>query len=127
METLLKLENGDTIEGFLKDGLRHGLCVLSLSERNVAEISGNYREGKLDGKAKITFKDRSTVDGFVKAGILHGFALYFDRKGRMTFVGNHKNGRPDGTCWKIIRGGAEVVVEDVIFSLKLQRLSNLKI
>ena len=65
----LKLENGDNIEGFFKDGLRHGLCVVSLSEGNVAEIRGNYKEGKLDGKAKITFKDRSTVDGYFKTGI----------------------------------------------------------
>ena len=105
----LKLENGDTIEGFFKDGLRHGLCVVSLSEGSVAEIRGNYRDGKLDGKAKTTFKDRSTVDGFFKAGILHGFARHFDKKGRLTFIGNHKNGRPDGTCWKIIRGGGCVV------------------
>ena len=105
----LKLENGDNIEGFFKDGLRHGLCVVSLSEGNVAEIRGNYKEGKLDGKAKITFKDRSTVDGYFKTGILHGFARYFDKKGRLTFIGNHKNGRPDGTCWKIIRGGGCVV------------------
>ena len=106
---ILKLENGDLIEGFFKAGLRHGLCVVSLSEGNVAEIRGNYKDGKLDGKAKITLKDRSTVDGFFKSGILHGFARYFDRKGRLSFVGNHKNGRPDGTCWKIIRGGGCVV------------------
>ena len=105
----VNLPNGVTIEGSFKAGLRHGPCLVNMSEGDVAEIRGNYKEGKLGGKAKITFNNKSTIDGFFKDGILHGFGRYFDKKGRLTFVGNHKNGRPDGTCWKIIRGGGCVV------------------
>ena len=103
------LPNGDSVEGCFKAGLRHGVCVVTLQEGDVAEIRGTYSEGKLAGKAKVTFRDKRTIDGFFKVGILHGFGRYFDRKGRLTFVGNHKNGRPDGTCWRIIRGGGCVV------------------
>ena len=33
---------------------------------------------------------------------------HFDEKGRLTWIGTYKNGRPFGVCWKIIRGGGAV-------------------
>ena len=42
-------------------------------------------------------------------GLLHGFGRYFDEKGRLKEVANHRNGMKWGTCWKIIRGGGCVV------------------
>ena len=42
-------------------------------------------------------------------GVLHGFGRYFDEKGRLKEVANHRNGMKWGTCWKIIRGGGCVV------------------
>ena len=89
--------------------LRNGPCLVIIRDVDVVEIRGNYKEGTLGGKAKITFNDKSTIDGFFKDGILHRFGRYFDKKGRLTFVGNHKNGPPDGTCWKIIQGGGCMV------------------
>ena len=41
--------------------------------------------------------------------MLHGFGRYFDEKGRLKEVANHRNGLKIGTCWKIIRGGGCVV------------------
>ena len=41
------------------------------------------------------------MEGFFKEGVLHGFARFFDEKGRLTFLGNHRNGRPHGVCWKV--------------------------
>ena len=55
------------------------------------------------------FKEGNSIDGFFVKGVLHGFARYFDERGRLTFIGNHKNGQPDGTCWRIIPGGGSVV------------------
>jgi len=57
----------------------------------------------------VKFQDDTWLEGFFKDGILHGFCRYFDSKGRLTFVGMHRNGKPFGTCWKIIRGGGVVV------------------
>ena len=42
-------------------------------------------------------------------GVLHGFGRYFDEKGRLKEIANHRNGLKFGTCWKIIRGGGCVV------------------
>ena len=43
------------------------------------------------------------------SGVLHGFGRYFDSKGRLKQICNHRNGYKYGTCWKIIRGGGSVV------------------
>ena len=50
-----------------------------------------------------------SVTLFVTLGILHGFGRYFDEKGRLKEIANHRNGVKFGTCWKIIRGGGSVV------------------
>ncbi len=49
------------------------------------------------------------MEGYFKDGVLHGFARFFDETGRLTFFGNHKNGKPHGVCWKVIKGGGCVV------------------
>ena len=75
----------------------------------IAEIQGEYSEGKIQGRARIEFLPGNTIDGYFVRGVLHGFARYFDRRGRLVFMGNHKNGKPHGTCWRIIPGGGCVV------------------
>ena len=52
-------------------------------------------------QAVVKFEDDTWLEGFFKDGILHGFCRYFDSKGRLTFVGMHRNGKPFGTCWKV--------------------------
>ena len=93
----------------LGSGFDSGLWSLRDLSRKIKSISGSYEKGKLHGRAKIVFEDRHFLDGFFKAGVLHGFARYFDKKGRLIFVGNHRNGFPVDICWKIIRGGGCVV------------------
>ena len=51
------------------------------------------------------------MDGYFREGVLHGFARYFDEVGRLRLLGNHRNGRAVGTCWRVIRGGGCVVGE----------------
>ena len=53
--------------------------------------------------------DDNWMEGYFKEGVLHGFARYFDVKGRLTFVAMHKNGRPHGVCWKMVKGGGCIV------------------
>jgi len=98
-------------EDSIKHCLRTHLCEAKFDNDgdHIENIKGKYNDGKLNGKAKIFFKNKISIDGYFKDGILHGFARYFDKKGRLTFVGNHKNGLPDGTCWRIIRGGGCIV------------------
>ena len=76
---------------------------------NISKVEGHYENGFLSGRAKIDFDGGISIDGYFVKGILHGFARYFDERGRLIFIGNHVNGQPTGTCWKIITGGGSVV------------------
>ena len=59
----LQLDNGDTVEGFFKYGLRHGACKIVSRRTCVEEISGEYREGRLEGKAKIKKREENVYNG----------------------------------------------------------------
>ena len=61
------------------------------------------------GKGQSKIWDHTMFIGYFKAAILHGFAQHFDKKGRLTFLGNHTNGKPEGNCWKIIWWGGCIV------------------
>ncbi len=50
---------------------------------------------------QVVYNDDTWLEGYFKDGVLHGFCRHFDGKGRLTFVGNYKNGRPTGVCWKV--------------------------
>ena len=63
----------------------------------------------MHGRGRVTFNDGNWLEGFFVRGILHGFVRRFDEKGRLTFLGNYRNGRPYGVCWRIVRGGGAVM------------------
>lgn len=115
--------------GSFESGMRQGECRIETFKNKLRVIIGNYERDKLHGKAKIIYNDDHWIEGYFKEGVLHGFARffcgyaskvrvcwnlildhrYFDPKGRLTFVGIHKNGKPHGVCWKLIKGGGCVV------------------
>ena len=98
-----------TITGAFRNGSRHGHCEITFREGKVDQISGEYCMGKLNGKVKVKFRDKTLLVGYFKAGVLHGFARYFDSAGRLKFLGDHSNGVARGVCWEIIQGGGCVV------------------
>ena len=75
----------------------------------IVEIFGEYKNGKLSGRARVKYKDGKFLIGFFKNGRLHGFVREFDKSGRLTFLGTSCNGVNIGTCWKIIKGGGYMV------------------
>ena len=103
-------------QGTWEHGNRQGQCRIEKNSNGVAFIDGNYQDNKMNGKVcmnpifssllvvpqvVVKFQDDTWLEGFFKDGILHGFCRYFDSKGRLTFVGMHRNGKPFGTCWKV--------------------------
>ena len=85
--------------------------IEDLENLNVSDGDDTFvREDNINASENIN-TDKRVVEGFLEAGILHGFVRYFDKKGRLSFVGKHENGQPCGTCWKIIPGGGCVVGE----------------
>ena len=94
-----------------RNGKRHGICKILLheNEEKIDEICGEYILGKLNGKAKVKYRDGRSLIGYFKEGRLHGFVRYFDKSGRLTFLGTFCHGCFEGICWKIIKGGGFVV------------------
>ena len=97
------------VKAAFKEGLRHGHCEVTFAEGDIKTIKGEYRAGRLSGRARVVFSAGNSLDGFFKSGLLHGFGRHFDEKGRLMFAGNHSSGVAVGTCWKIIPGGGSVV------------------
>ena len=89
------------VEDRWKEGWRH--------DREIVEIRGEYVAGFLQGRARLVFQHGNSIDGYFVRGVLHGFARYFDPRGRLVFIGQHRNGLCEGTCWRIIPGGGCVV------------------
>eukprot|EP00096_Caligus_rogercresseyi_P013500 TRINITY_DN6132_c0_g1_i1.p1 TRINITY_DN6132_c0_g1~~TRINITY_DN6132_c0_g1_i1.p1 ORF type:complete len:539 (-),score=84.83 TRINITY_DN6132_c0_g1_i1:1625-3199(-) len=106
---VIEFPNGDTIAGTFQSGYRHGECKIETNRLNLRALVGVYENDRLNGKAKLVFQDGTWLEGYFVDGVLHGFVRYFDAKGRLTFVGNHRNGKPHGPCWKIVKGGGCVV------------------
>merc|ERR1712038_994202 len=106
---VVEYENGDIIAGMFKEGKRNGEFRITASVNGISSIMGDYVDDKIEGKAKIIFQDYSWMEGYFKQGVLHGFGRYFDEKGRLKEIANHRNGLKYGTCWKIFRGGGCVV------------------
>jgi hypothetical protein len=106
---VVEYENGDIIAGMFKEGKRNGEFRITASVNGISSIMGDYVDDRLEGKAKLIFHDYSWMEGYFKQGVLHGFGRYFDEKGRLKEIANHRNGLKFGTCWKIIRGVGFVV------------------
>ncbi|CAB4068287.1 SETD7 [Lepeophtheirus salmonis] len=106
---VIEFANGDTISGSFQNGYRHGECKIETNRLNLRALAGTYENDRLCGKAKLVFQNDTSLEGYFLDGVLHGFVRYFDAKGRLTFIGNHRNGRPHGPCWKVVKGGGCVV------------------
>lgn len=102
-------DDGSTMVGTWEHGVRDGPFKIVTNRNNIQYIEGDYRNDKMNGKLMIMFNDKTWIQGFFKDGTLHGFCRHFDAKNILTFVGMHKNGKPMGTCWRIVGGGGCVV------------------
>jgi len=105
----LEMEDGSFIMGHFLHGIRHGDFKVESRTGSVYFIQGEYKDGVLNGKARVYFTNDTWLEGFFKDGVLHGFCRHFDGKNSLSFVGMYRNGKAFGTCWKIVRGGGCVV------------------
>jgi len=106
---VVELDDGSTITGMWLHGVRSGHFEIKTNKNELQYIEGEYKNDQMNGKIKIRFKDNTWLEGYFRAGILHGFCRYFSDKNRLTFLGFHANGKPTGTCWKIVDGGGCLV------------------
>jgi len=105
----IEFDDGSYMSGYWEHGLRQGDFKIETTRKGVCYIDGEYQDNKMNGKSVIRLMDDTWLEGFFKDGVLHGFCRRFDDKNRLTFIGMYRNGRPFGTCWRVIRGGGCVV------------------
>ena len=108
---VLEYDEGTYLSGTWIHGKREGHFKFDTGNMrsSINYMEGNYKDDELCGKARIQLRDESWMEGFFKESVLHGFCRYFDKQKQLTFIGMHRNGKPFGTCWKILKGGGYVV------------------
>eukprot|EP00092_Neocalanus_flemingeri_P001183 GFUD01001260.1.p1 GENE.GFUD01001260.1~~GFUD01001260.1.p1 ORF type:complete len:494 (+),score=107.84 GFUD01001260.1:94-1575(+) len=108
---VLEYDEGTYLSGTWTHGKREGYFRFDTANKNssINYMEGNYKDDELYGKVRIQLRDETWMEGFFKNSVLHGFCRYFDKQKQLTFIGMHRNGKPFGTCWKIMKGGGYVV------------------
>ena len=84
---------GDRYEGEYKDGMKHGegtytYCSYSDSDRR--EYSGEWKDDKMDGSGKLSFRDNSSYAGDWKDNKRHGKGLFLYGDG-LYYIGQWEN------------------------------------
>ena len=49
----VRWKNGDTFQGTFVKGLRSGWGIVSCPEKGILAITGNWKEGELEGKGRL--------------------------------------------------------------------------
>jgi hypothetical protein len=93
-------------EGDFHMNHRHGNGVLTLPSHSF-EYSGEFNEGKMEGKAAISYKNNSSYSGEVKNGRRDGFGILKYPSGNW-YEGEWKNGVKEGTGKMVWEDRAEV-------------------
>jgi len=108
---VLEYDDGTYLSGSWVHGKREGHFRFDTGHKGspINYLEGNYKDDQLFGKARIQMRDETWIEGFFKDNVLHGFCRYFDKHKELSFIGMHRNGKPFGTCWKIMKGGGYVV------------------
>jgi len=108
---VMEYDDGTYLAGAWSHGKREGHFKFDTShpKSTINYLEGVYKDDELCGKARVQLRDESWIEGYFKDSVLHGFCRYFDKEKRLTFIGMHRNGKPFGTCWKLIKGGGYIV------------------
>ena len=108
---VMEYDDGTYLAGTWSHGKREGHFKFDTShpKSTINYLEGVYKDDELCGKARVQLRDESWIEGYFKDSVLHGFCRYFDKEKHLTFIGMHRNGKPFGTCWKLIKGGGYIV------------------
>merc|ERR1719317_428232 len=108
---VMEYDDGTYLAGTWSHGKREGHFKFDTShpKSTINYLEGVYKDDELCGKARAQLRDESWIEGYFKDSVLHGFCRYFDKEKHLTFIGMHRNGKPFGTCWKLIKGGGYIV------------------
>jgi len=106
------LKNGDECEGNWRQGMRMGKGTMigpTLERLGISHLFGNYENGVLTGKGRMSMLDNSILEGWFQHGYLHGPAKGTHSNGKLSWVGWFQAGLAVGTCWQSVEGDAWLV------------------
>ena len=81
---------------------------------NISEIIGTFKNGFLQGKSKVTYRDNFFSISTYKNGHLHGYHRCFNPQGILISVGIYDRGWKIGPHWKYIDGHLLYLDETII-------------
>jgi len=111
-DCIVKLTNGDELQGCWRDGKRVGQGALygpRLEKLGIKHISGFYEDGVLTGQGKVYLEDETIRDGWYQHGYFHGPVRGVTLSGRLDYIGWYSCGLPTGLTWKYVRGDCWLV------------------
>lgn len=120
----LYTDDGILIDNALfKDGERDGLTEQFYSDTGKIRISGNYKNGILDGENKVYYpNEKLQAETYYVNGELNGAYIGYYENGNIKLTGNYKENLPDGE-WKFYleKGNLQSIV-----NYKVGELNGLK-
>ncbi|XP_023336392.1 uncharacterized protein LOC111707507 isoform X2 [Eurytemora carolleeae] len=111
----IKLKDGTELQGTWRQGRREGPGVATtpdLEKLGVLAVSGNYRDGVLQGLGRVHMLDESIWDGWFLNGKLHGPVRGYCKVAGMIWLGYYGGGSPTGPCWRRVEGGSWLIGTD---------------
>ena len=67
----------------------------------IASIVGNWKNGSLDGNAKVTLKSKEVIVASFRNGLLHGLRRDFDANGTLRYLGYWQDGIMQRKFWQV--------------------------
>jgi len=84
---------------------------VSCPEKGILAITGNWKDGELEGKGRLVTKNTTVYEGWFKDSCLHGPVRITVMKKFKTFrqqvswLGRYRGGVATGQCWSWLEGG----------------------
>jgi len=106
-DCVVKLKNGEELNGAWREGKREGLGALyspRLEKIGVEHLSGYYDDGVLSGQGRLFMNNTTIRDGWFEFGYCHGPFRGMTLGGQLDYIGWYLAGTPAGFTWQSIRG-----------------------
>jgi len=105
----IEFDNGCYMSGEWRNGKREGKFRMDTDSAPVSYLEGFYINDKVQGRVRIQYITGKWVIGYAKDSVLHGFCKFYDADKKFEMAGMSRNGKPFGTCWKLMPGGGYIV------------------
>jgi hypothetical protein len=90
---VITYSSGDQFRGEFRNDQREGLGTLQTVEHEILYLDGRYVHDKLEGKARVEYRNGDVLHAWFAKGTLHGFGKLFDKDRHLKQVGWYSDGK----------------------------------